>query len=105
MNVLRRLRLLLPALLASALLAAGYGGDGGSEDPRVEEAVDQCLEGTKQIQDEKARKTAEEACKAAESGDEERVKDAALQQCLDAARQFPGDARKTAEKRCRDQLK
>ena len=104
MNLFRRLRLLLPVLLASALLAAGCG-DGGSEDPRVEKAVDDCLEQAKQIKDKQSRKTTEEACKAAESGDDEKVKDAVLEQCLDAAKQFPADSRETAEKRCRENVK
>ena len=52
---------------------------------------------------EDARKTAEEACKAAKSGDTGKVKDAAKQQCLDAVEQIPDSAKSQkdeAMKRC-----
>jgi hypothetical protein len=111
---------LLAALLATALLAAGCGssdnksdtgggGGGGGGDvsvpntPQVNDAVKQCLDQAKQVQQADARKTAEEACKAAKSGNTEKVKSAAKEQCLNAVKQIPDsekEQRDAAKKRC-----
>jgi hypothetical protein len=99
---------LLGCLLAVAALAAGCGSDNGSGNPivspKVNDAVDQCLKQAKSIGDEKARKTATEACKAAKSGDTSKVKSAVKQECLAAVKQIPASAPKgqkeAAMKRC-----
>ena len=99
---------LLAGLLAVAALAAGCGDDngGGSNpivSPKIDKAVDQCLEQAKSINDKDARKTAEAACKAAKSGDASDVKSAAKKQCLDAVKQLPDsakDQKDAAKKRC-----
>jgi hypothetical protein len=106
---------LFACLLAVAALAAGCGGDdnksdtsgggggGGNTPASVDEAVKQCLDQAKTVQDKDARKTAEEACKAAKSGDTSKVKDAAKQECLKAVEQIPDsakDQKEQAKKRC-----
>jgi hypothetical protein len=111
---------LLATLLAALLLAAGCGSDnksdtggggggGGGGDvnvpntPQVNDAVKQCLDQAKQVEQADARKTAEEACKAAKSGDTEKVKSAAKEQCLNAVKQIPDSAkeqRDAAKARC-----
>ena len=117
----KRTTTLLAALLATALLAAGCGGSdnksdtggggggGGGGDvsvpntPQVNDAVKQCLDQAKQVEQADARKTAEEACKAAKSGNTEKVKSAAKEQCLNAVNQIPDSAkeqREAAKKRC-----
>jgi hypothetical protein len=116
---IRWTRTALAALLAAALLLAGCGSDnkssgggggggGGGTDnpvvtPKVDEAVKQCLDQAKQVQQADARKTAEEACKAAKSGNTEKVKSAAKQECLNAVKQIPDSAKEqkdAAIKRC-----
>ena len=63
--------------------------------------MDQCLDQAKQLPDEQSRKTAEEACKAAKSGDTSKVKQAAKKQCLDALKQVPdGPQKDQAKERC-----
>ena len=102
---------LFACLLAVAALGAGCGDDdggGGSNNPvvgpKVDQAVDQCLDQAKSIQDKDAKKTAEEACKAAKSGDVDKVKSAAKQECLNAIKQIPDsapkDQKEAAKKRC-----
>lgn len=104
---------LCACLLAAVALAAGCGdddggGNGGGGDnpvvtPKVEKAVDQCLEQAKSIQDKDARKTTEEACKAAKSGDAGKVESAVKKQCLEAVKQIPDsakDQREAAKNRC-----
>jgi hypothetical protein len=111
------MRLRILTLLAVAALAAGCGsssndgggggGGGGGGNPAaapsVDKAVDQCLDQAKQVQEADARKTAEEACKAAKSGDAEKVKSAAKEQCLNAVKQIPDsqkEQRQAAQARC-----
>jgi hypothetical protein len=108
---------LLACLFAVAALAAGCGGDdnksdtsgggggggGGNTPTSVNEAVKQCLEQAKTVGDKEARKTAEEACKAAKSGDTSKVKEAAKHECLKAVEQIPDSAKSQkdeAMKRC-----
>jgi hypothetical protein len=100
---------LFACLLAAAALAAGCGDDDGGggggpiSSPKVDQAVDQCLDQAKTIKDKDSRKTAEEACKAAESGDTEKVKNAVKKQCLEAVKQIPDsakDQREAAKNRC-----
>ena len=110
---------MVAALLAAALLAAGCGssnksdtsggggGGGGGGNPavtpQVNDAVKQCLDQAKQVKQADARKTAEEACKAAKSGNTEKVKSAAKQECLNAVNQIPDSAaeqKKAAKERC-----
>jgi hypothetical protein len=108
-------RLRITTLVAVAALAAGCGGSSDNDKgggggggnpaatPSVNKAVDQCLDRAKQVQEADARKTAEEACKAAKSGDVEKVKSAAKEQCLNAVKQIPDsekDARQAAQARC-----
>ena len=109
-------RLRITTLVAVAALAAGCGGSSNNDKggggggggnpaatPSVNKAVDQCLDQAKQVQEADARKTAEEACKAAKSGDAEKVKSAAKEQCLNAVKQIPDsqkDARQAAQARC-----
>ena len=108
------------ALIATALLAAGCGsskssdtngggggGGGGAANPavtpKVNQAVKRCLDQAKQVKQADARKTAEEACKAAKSGNTEKVKSAAKQECLNAVNQIPdsaADQKKAAKERC-----
>ena len=108
---------LAAALCAVAVLGAGCGssndnggggGGGGvnvnpAKAPSVNKAVDQCLDQAKQVKQADARKTAEEACKAAKSGNTEKVKSAAKQECLNAVNQIPDSAaeqKKAAKERC-----
>ena len=107
---------MVAALIATALIAAGCGsskssdtngGGGGAANPavtpKVNEAVKQCLDQAKQVKQADARKTAEEACKAAKSGNTEKVKSAAKQECLNAVNQIPDSAaeqKKAAKERC-----
>jgi hypothetical protein len=104
---------LFACLLAVAALAAGCGDDDGGggggggggpiESPKVEKAVDQCLEQARNVQDKDARKTAEEACKAAESGETDKVKNAVKKQCLETVKQLPDsakDQKEAARNRC-----
>ena len=103
----------MPALFAAAVLAAGCGsssndnggGGGGSPaaTPSVNSAVDQCLKDAKKVQQADARKTAEEACNAAKTGDTSKVKNAAKEQCLNAVKQIPDSAKEqktAAQQRC-----
>jgi hypothetical protein len=102
---------LLACLVAAVALGAGCGGSdnggGGSNNPvvapKVNQAVDQCLEQAKSVKEKDARRTAEEACKAAKSGNAEKVRSAAKQECLNAVKQIPEsakDQRDAAKKRC-----
>jgi hypothetical protein len=110
---------MVAALIATALIAAGCGsskssdtsggggGGGGNANPavtpKVNQAVNQCLDQAKQVKQADARKTAEEACKAAKSGNTEKVKSAAKQECLNAVNQIPDSAaeqKKIAKERC-----
>jgi hypothetical protein len=108
---------LAAALCAVAVLGAGCGssndnggggGGGGvnvnpAKAPSVNKAVDQCLDQAKQVKQADARKTAEEACKAAKSGNTEKVKSAAKQECLNAVNQIPDsekEQKKAAQERC-----
>lgn len=90
---------LIPALVATALLAAGCGGGGGggSVNPvsggAVNDAVSKCLDQAKTVTPADARKTAEAACNAAKTGDVGKVKSAAKQQCLNAVKQIPDSAK------------
>jgi hypothetical protein len=63
-----------------------------------------CLDQAKSIKDKDARKTAEEACKTAKSGNTEKVRSAAKQECLNAVKQIPASATQAqkdeARKRC-----
>ncbi|MEA2351108.1 MAG: hypothetical protein QOG86_2049 [Thermoleophilaceae bacterium] len=96
------------ALLASAaLVLAGCGGsdnesNGSRSTPKnLDEAISQCLDQAKQLPDAQSRNTAEEACKAAKSGNTTKVKEAAKKQCLDALKQVPdGPQKDQAKKRC-----
>lgn len=107
----------LPTLLAVAALAAGCGsssnsgggGGGGvsggnpAVNQTVKSAVKDCVKQAKQIQQADARKTALAACNAAKSGNVNKVKSAAKQQCLNAVKQIPdsaGDQKKMAQERC-----
>ncbi|HKP92128.1 MAG TPA: hypothetical protein VJT75_19315 [Thermoleophilaceae bacterium] len=109
---------LFACLLAAAALAAGCGDDnstdtsgggggggggGGNAPASVKDAVKQCLEQAKSINDKDARKTAEEACDAAKSGQTDKVKNAVKKQCLDAVNQIPDsakDQKEAAKSRC-----
>jgi hypothetical protein len=107
---------LFACLLAVAALAAGCGSDdnsssdtsgggggGGSTPTSVNEAVKQCLDQAKSVDDKDAQKTAVEACKAAKSGDTGKVKDAAKTECLKVVEQIPDSAasqKEQAKKRC-----
>jgi hypothetical protein len=72
----------------------------------VKDAVAKCLKQAKTVADPSARKTAEESCKAVQSGNPQAVKDAARKQCLAAAKQVPdGPARQTAEAACKNSTK
>jgi hypothetical protein len=93
---------LVACLLAAAVLGAGCGDDTNS---KVDKAVDQCLEQAKSINDKDARKTAEDACKAAKSRDTGKVRSDAKKQCLDAVKSLPeGSAKDQAKQRC-EQIK
>jgi entry exclusion lipoprotein TrbK len=102
------MRTLASLAIAVVLVLAGCGDDDGgggnpAVTPKVEKAVDQCLDQAKSIQDKDARKTAEEACKAAESGDTGEVKSAVKKQCLEAVKQIPDsakDQKEAARNRC-----
>jgi hypothetical protein len=99
---LRRSRLRVVALPALVILLAGCGTNDRVKDPRREDAVKRCLEQAKKIEDGSSRRTAEESCRAAGSGDQSRAREAARQQCLDQARRFPdANARRQAEQACR----
>lgn len=91
----------------AALVAAGCGDSGGiggsNNSPAVNDAVGQCLQQAKQVKPADARKTAEEACKAAKTGDAQKVKNAARKQCLNAVKQIPSSAKqqkRAAKARC-----
>ena len=92
----------LAALLALAAIAAGCGGeDVAKEASGFNDAIEQCREEAEKIEDDEARRTAEEACDAAESGETDDLRDAAKDQCLDEARQTSDpDARREAEEAC-----
>ena len=105
----------MACLLAAAAIAAGCGssddksdtsgggGGGGGTPSTLGGAVDQCVKQAKSVDDKDARKTAIEACKAAKSGDADKVKDAVRKQCLKAVEQIPesaGDQKEEAKKRC-----
>jgi hypothetical protein len=110
------MRARIPMLLAVAALAAGCGsssndnggggGGGGvnpAANPSVNEAVDQCLKQAEQLQQADARKTAKAACNAAKSGNTEKVKSAAKEQCLNAVNQIPDsqkEQKQAAKARC-----
>jgi hypothetical protein len=110
-----RLCTILGALAVSALLAAcggGGGGDTGTQSTSPagtpttqEQAVERCLEEARRLPED-ARRTAEAACKAGTTGDTTEVKDAAREQCLNAAKNIPDPtARRTAEDRCEEATK
>jgi hypothetical protein len=110
-----RLFTMLIALMASALIAAGCGGGGGgntgtsaapSGTPTTQdEAIARCKEEAAKLEGD-ARKTAEAACEAGRTGDTTAVKDAARQQCLDAAKNIPDPAaKKLSEDKCNEATK
>jgi hypothetical protein len=92
----------LATLIAVAAIAAGCGGeDVAKEASGFNDAIEQCREDAKKIEDDETRRTAEEACDAAESGDTDDLRDAAKDQCLEAARETSdADARREAEEAC-----
>lgn len=100
------MRGLRSGLLACAVAAVALGaGCGNSTNDQVDKAVDQCLQQARSINDKDARKTAEEACKAAKSRDTSKVRSAAKKQCLDAVKAMPeSPQRDQAMKRC-EQIK
>ena len=114
MRMRSRLCTALVALVAGVGLAACGGGGGEGEGqqgggnggattaPRTkDEAIARCREAASRLTGD-ARRTAEAACEAGESGDTTEVKEAARQQCLNAARNIPvAEARRQAEERCR----
>jgi hypothetical protein len=104
-----RLYVLLVALAAAASLAAcGGGGEasdtggGAATTPTTkEQAIERCREEAGKLTGD-AKKTAEAACEAGESGDTTAVKDAAREQCLNATKNIPDPAaKKTAEDACK----
>ena len=123
---IKRMLGLMAMLLVSLVFAAGCGGDdedgggGGSDAPGVgetstsdgggsggtdqpdnkDEAIDRCYEEAKKLEGQ-ARETAEAGCEAADTGDTDKLKDEAKQQCLDSTKQIPDEAaRKQAEEQC-----
>ena len=99
-------RLLLAAVLAVLLAMVAIAAGCGSEDVAKEasgfnDAIEQCRDEAEKIEDDEARRTAEEACDAAESGDTDDLKDAAKDQCLETARETSdAEARREAEEAC-----
>ena len=93
---------LLAAVLAAAAVAAGCGGeDVAKEASGFNDAIEQCRDEAKKVKDPDARRTAEEACDAAESGDTGDLRDAAKEECLKAARETTDpQARREAEAAC-----
>ena len=92
---------LLAAMTALALLAGCGAEDTAKDVSGFDEAIKQCREEAKQIEDREARRTAEEACDAADSGNPGELRDAAKDQCLEAARQTTDpQARREAEEAC-----
>ena len=66
----------LALLLAIAAIAAGCGSeDVAKEASGFNDAIEQCRDEAEKIEDDEARRTAEEACDAAESGDTKVYKD------------------------------
>jgi hypothetical protein len=93
---------LLAALIAAAAIATGCGGDDiAKEASGFNDAVEQCKEDARKTPDPEARRTAEEACEAAESGDTGDLKDAAREQCLDDASKIQDrQSRREVEEGC-----
>ena len=70
-----------------APLVVGCGATDVAKDVSgFDEAIQECRDAAKQIDDPQGRRTAEEACDAADSGDVGELRDAAKDQCLEAAR-------------------
>jgi hypothetical protein len=113
---------LLATLAAAAVFAVGCGdddndgGNGGggglgettqeqtdapaTDSPVNNEAIDRCFEAADKLSGE-AKEQAEAACRAAETGDTDEIKEKAKEQCLEAAKQLPDEsARKQAEEEC-----
>ena len=103
MTSLRR-PLVLALVALVPLGAAGCGAEDIARDsPAVKEAIRQCRERAKDINDPNARRAALDACGAAEGGDASGAKDSARRQCLEAARRAPdAAARREAEAACRN---
>ena len=103
-----RLCVVLVALAAGVSLAACGGGEEGDTGggtttaPKTkDEAIARCREEAGKLTGD-AKKTAEAACEAGESGDTTAVKDAAHEQCLNATESIPDPAaKKTAEDACK----
>jgi hypothetical protein len=89
-------------LLTVAAIAAGCGGeDVAKEASGFNDAVEQCREDAEKIEDDEARRTAEETCDAAESGETDELRDAIKDQCLEAAGETSNrEARREAEEAC-----
>ena len=109
---IKRLLSLLAVTVCVAVPAAGCGDDdngggggGGGSDaqdvPKTRgEAIDRCYEEADKLEGQ-AKETARAACRSAETGDTDQVKEEAKQQCLDSAKQIPDPAaRKQAEQAC-----
>lgn len=111
----------ISALLAASLLAIGCGDDesngggtnegggaGGATTPAPEvtgedraAAIETCLERAREIADDSVRRTAEEACEAAETGDASAVLESARRQCLEGLTALPkGDVRDRGREAC-----
>ena len=98
---MRRRLARLAAFAAVALVAGGCGADDIGQDPNRNRAVDRCLDEARKVQDSSARRTAEESCRSARSGDAARARQAAKQQCLDQVRRVPdAAARRQAREAC-----
>jgi hypothetical protein len=114
---------LLATLAAAAVFAVGCGddddgGNGGggglgettqeqtTDAPSTdapankEEAIDRCFEEADKLSGE-TKEQAEAACRAAETGDTDEIKEKAKEQCLESAKQIPDvNAREQAEEAC-----
>ena len=118
----RRWLTLLATLAAAAVFAVGCGdddddgGNGGGglgettqeqtdapatdEPANKDEAIDRCFEEADKLSGD-AKEQAEAACRAAETGDTDEIKEKAKEQCLESAKQIPdAAARKQAEEAC-----
>jgi hypothetical protein len=123
----KRIALLIVSLLVVGFVVAGCGSDSkdkssdnsGSSSSQSKdnksaddtpdnkkEAIARCREEANTIQNSSAKDLALKACDAAESGNVSKVKDAALKQCLELAKQIPdATQRKTTEDACRNKIK